>query len=87
MRNALATRADNEYAVHEKGSEATEQRQGDRGVLYACQRVGNARVLDRPDDAVDGSSHANVRALSRMEENTDPTRLLGIAATPLALLA
>ena len=66
MRSVLARKAGNEPAVHEKGWE--EQGQGARVVADVRQRVGGARALDRPDDAVDGSSHAIAGTLSQLGE-------------------
>jgi hypothetical protein len=65
VRSALATRADNERAAHEKGPEEMEQSQGEREAPDVRRPVGSARALDRLDDAVDGSSHAKARVLSQ----------------------
>ena len=69
MRSALASRAGNEHAVHEKGSVETDQGQDARVAPGARQPVGGVRAVYRLDDAACGYSHAIARKLSRPGED------------------
>jgi hypothetical protein len=67
--SVLPRKAEHGHVAHERGWEEVEQGQGAQVARCAQQLVGSARGLDRPDDAVAGSSHAMAKVLSPSGED------------------